>query len=107
VDAVGNNNGWITQRKLIWTSWRRVFPNVMKVSRVGSELLAGRTVMLAAIAEVGAIALRTSQRADGAIKQSAMWEQLRINQCVVTPIALSHGCGSIALYTSPYLTPAG
>jgi hypothetical protein len=107
VDAVGNNNGWITQRKLIWTSWRRVFPNVMKVSRVGSELLAGRTVMLGPIAEVGVSVLPTSRRADRAIKQSVMCEQLRIHQCVVTPIALSHGCGSIALYTSPYLTPAG
>jgi hypothetical protein len=29
------------------------------------------------------------------------------SQCVVTPLALSHGCGLIALYTSPYLTPAG
>jgi hypothetical protein len=29
------------------------------------------------------------------------------NQCVVTPRARSHGCGLIALYTSPYLTPAG
>jgi hypothetical protein len=29
------------------------------------------------------------------------------NQCVVTPLAVSHGCGLIALYTSPYLTPAG
>ena len=28
-------------------------------------------------------------------------------QCVVTPLALSQGCGLIALYTSPYLTPAG
>jgi hypothetical protein len=59
------------------------------------------------IAEVGPSALRTSRRADRAIEQSVMCEQLRINQCVVTPIALSHGCGSIALYTSPYLTPAG
>jgi hypothetical protein len=42
-----------------------------------------------------------------AIKYRAMREQLPSNQCVATPLALSHGCGLIALYTSPYLTPAG
>jgi hypothetical protein len=31
----------------------------------------------------------------------------QINQCVATPLALSQGCGLIALYTSPYLTPSG
>jgi hypothetical protein len=106
VDAVGNNNGWITQRKLIWTSWRRVFLNVMKVSRVGSELLAGRTVMLAPSPRVGASACGHRGERTEQSKRSVS-ERLRINQCVVTPIALSHGCGSIALYTSPYLTPAG
>jgi hypothetical protein len=42
-----------------------------------------------------------------AIKYRAMREQLPSNQCVATPFALSHGCGLIALYTSPYLTPTG
>ena len=43
----------------------------------------------------------------GSEQSTARAKAVQMNQCVVTPLALSHGCGLIALYTSPYLTPAG
>ena len=114
MDAVGNNNGWITQCKLIWASWMRVLWNVMKISGVGHQLLASRAVSLATLCRVGSqlravgyrappdrAKLRTSQAAELSNRRA------RCDQLNMTPLALSHGSGLIAWYTSPYLTPAG
>ena len=65
MDAVGNNNGCITRRKLIWSSWRCVFWNVMKISRVGSRPLADCAVSLATLAEVALLAALASEIAPG------------------------------------------
>ena len=108
MDAVGNNNGCITRRKLIWTSWRCVFWNVMKISRVGSRPFADCAVTLATPAEVGTVgSFGIGNRAAARSRYAKSGEHVESGQWVVTPLALSQGCGLIALYTSPYLTPAG
>jgi hypothetical protein len=84
-----------------------VFRNVMKISRVRSRPLADCAVSVATLAEVGTggsfgIGNRAARR-----RYARAGEELESGQCVVTPLALNQGCGLIALYTSPYLTPAG
>jgi hypothetical protein len=107
VDAVGNNNGCITRCKLIWTSWRCVFLNVMKISRVSSKPLADCAVSLATLGWHGWEPWhRKLRRRTEPVPQSEVRNE-ESDQCVVTPLALSQGCGLIASYTSPYLTPAG
>jgi hypothetical protein len=59
------------------------------------------------VSERGRQRLQSAIRASGASNQTLREQLYKANQCVVTPLALSHGCGLIALYTSPYLTPAG
>jgi hypothetical protein len=99
VDAVGNNNGCITRCKLIWTSWRCVFRNVRKISRVGSKPLADPAVSLATLAEVGRCepAVRIGNRAAArSLQRNVGMRNVELDQRVVTPLALSQGCGLIA-----------
>jgi hypothetical protein len=85
-----------------------VFRNVMKISRVGSRPLADCAVPVAIVAEVGTGgSFGIGNRAAARSRYAKSGEELEPGQCVVTPLALNQGCGLIALYTSPYLTPAG
>ena len=72
------------------------------------EALADCAVTLATPAEVGTVgSFGIRNRAAARSRYAKSGEHVESGQWVVTPLALSQGCGLIALYTSPYLTPAG